>query len=111
MFVLPILVIPLVFGLAVFRLYQIPRRLWRGELRLPGRGRTLLHVSTIAAYLVLLSYTIALSSALAQALFVAEDRVAAYFALFFYMAAYPVVYVAVAWVFYHGLKPGSPPRG
>ena len=111
MFVLPALILPLVLGLAVFRLYQVPRRLWAGELRLPGRKRLLLHIATITAYLVLMAYTVALSLALARAILVAGDRLSAYGALLAYMAAYPLVYFGVAWIFYHGLKPTSPPRG
>ena len=110
MFVLPALIIPLVFGLAISRLHQVPRRLWLGELQLPGKQQALLHVATVAAYFVLLSYTIALSSALAQAFFLADDRLSAYLALLVYVAAYPVVYIGVAWVFYYGLKPNSQPR-
>ena len=110
MFVLPALIIPLVFGLALYRLYQVPRRLWTGELQLPGARNRLLHAATIAAYLVLLVCTLALGFALARTLLVAEDRLSAYWTLLAYMAAYPLVYIGVAWVFYYGLKPASPPR-
>lgn len=111
MFVLPALILPLVLGLALFRLVQIPRRLWLGELRLPGRSHLLLHIATITAYLVLLVCTIALGAALAQALLLAEDRFSAYWTLLIYMAAYPLVYMGAAWIFYYGLKPTHPPRG
>jgi hypothetical protein len=104
MFVLPALILPLVFGLAIYRLYQIPRRLWLGELRLPGKQRAYLSTATVAAYLALLSYTIGLGAALVQALFVTENRMPAYLSLVVYMAAYPLVYVGAAWVFYYGLK-------
>lgn len=105
MFVLPALILPLVFGLAIYRLYQIPRRLWAGELTLPGKQRAALSAATIAAYLVLLSYTIWLGIALVHALFVTDNRMPAYLSLAFYIAVYLLVYVGAAWVFYHGLKP------
>jgi hypothetical protein len=105
MFLLPALFLPLVFGLAIHRLVDIPRKLWRGKLRLPGKQRILLHAATIAAYGVLLGYTIALGAALVHALLAAQDRLSAYLALLGYVAAYPVVYFLAAWVFYYGLQP------
>lgn len=108
MFLLPALFLPLVFGLAIHRLYEIPQKLWRGELQLPGRQRALLYVVTMAAYLALLGYTIALGIALAQALLVAEDLLSAYLALLRYVAGYPLVYFVAAWVFYYGLRPNPP---
>ncbi|MBH2010693.1 MAG: hypothetical protein I8H71_13400 [Xanthomonadaceae bacterium] len=105
MFVIPALLIPLVFGLAVFRLYQIPRRLWLGQLRFPGRQRVVLQMATIAAYVGLLSYTIVLASLLTQALWFAQNRLSAFVELVVYMAAYPLVYLAAAWIFYYGFKP------
>lgn len=103
MFLLPTLFLPLVFGLAVFRLYQIPRKLWAGALRLPGRPRIILWMATVGAYLALLCYTIALGTALVRAVFFAESSYSAYLSLVIYVAAYPLVYFAAAWVFYYGL--------
>lgn len=110
MFILPALVLPLVLGLAIVRLYRIPRQLWSGALVLPGRRRIVLHAATITAYAVLLVYTLALGVALMQALLFAEGRLSAYLALLAYVAAYPLVYMGAAWVFYHGLKPPPAPR-
>lgn len=110
MFILPALVIPLVLGLALVRLYRIPRQLRSGALVLPGRRRIVLHMATIAAYAVLLVYTVALGVALTQALFFAEGRLSAYLGLLAYVAAYPLVYMGAAWVFYHGLQPPSKAR-
>ena len=113
MFVLPALILPLVFGLAIYRMYQIPRRLWSGELVLPGKQHAALSAATIAAtiaaYLALLGYTIWLGTALVQAFFVTENRMAAYLSLAFYITVYPLVYVGAAWVFYYGLKPRTVP--
>lgn len=109
MFVLPALILPPVFGLAIYRMYQIPRRLWSGELVLPGKQHAALSAATIAAYLALLGYTIWLGTALVQAFFVTENRMAAYLSLAFYITVYPLVYVGAAWVFYHGLKPRTVP--
>ena len=105
MFVLPVLILPLVFGLAIYRLYQIPRRLWLGDLRLPGKQRPYLSTATVAAYLALLIYTIALGAALLQATFVPQNHIPVYLSLVACVLAYPVVYMGAAWVFYYGLKP------
>ena len=104
MFLLPMLLLPLVLGLAVYRLYQIPRKLWSGALRLPGRHRPFLGAATVGAYLVLLCCTVALSTALIRALLLAENRLSAYLSLLLYIAAYPLVYFGAAWVFYYGLQ-------
>lgn len=109
MIVLPALLVPLVFCMALYRLYQIPRRLLRGELHLPGRRRLLLHVATVAAYGVLLCSTVALVAVLAHTFWVAGHGLSAYWELAAYLAAYPFVYMGAAWVFYYGFKP--PKRG
>ncbi len=105
MFVLPALIFPFVFGLALFRLVEIPRKLWAGVLRLPGRHRRLWLAATAGAYLALLCYTAALAAVLARAIFLAENQVFAYLSLLIYVASYPVVYFVAAWVFYYGLEP------
>jgi hypothetical protein len=104
MFVLPAIIIPLIFCLAVHRLYQVPRRLYLGELQLPVNGRPLLFAATLAAYFLLLSYTVALAIALGQVLLAANNRLHEYLALLGYIAAYPLVYIGAAWVFYYGLR-------
>ncbi len=110
MFVLPTLILPLVFAIAVFRLYDIPRQLWQGKLRLPGGQRIVLHAATISAYAALLGYTLALGIALTHALLAAQDRSSAYLALLGYMAVYPLVYFFAAWIFYYGLQPAPKPE-
>lgn len=105
MFVLPAIILPLVFAAAIYRLFQIPRRILLGELRLPGTKRICLTVATVASYFVLLSYTVALGIAVIRVALVVENQMPACLSLLAYMAAYPFVYVGTAWVFYYGLKP------
>ena len=105
MLVLPALIFPFVLGLALYRQVQIPRRLWAGGLRLPGRHRQPWLVATAGAYLALLCYTAALATALVRAFFLAKYQLPAYLSLLFYIAAYPVVHFAAAWIFYYGLTP------
>ena len=107
MFVLPALILPLVFGLAIYRLYQIPRRLSSGALRLPARRRSTWLLAGALAYFGLLACTVFLGFALVHLLFVEGDRLPAYLSLLAYLAAYPFAYVAAAWVFYYALVPAS----
>lgn len=102
MFLLPAFLTLLVFGLAVYRLVQIPRKLWLGEVQLAGTRFSALRVATVAAY-VLLTCTVALGAMLLRTLL--WSGAAAYLSMLGYFAAYPLVYVAAAWVFFYGPKP------
>lgn len=106
MFVLPLIVLPFIFVMAVLRLWRIPAGLCTGRLQVPVRHRALLSVASAAAYLALLAYTLALGAALVRAGLFAPDRWPAYLSLAAYVLAYPLVYMAAAWIFYYGLKPG-----
>ena len=108
MFVLPAIALPFLLMLAVYRLLHIPLQLRTGTLRVPERRRTVLLVATAAAYLALLAYTVGLLTALVHTLFFAADSLSAYLELAAYVLAYPLVYLAAAWIFYHGLKPMAP---
>lgn len=113
MFLLPAFLVLLVFGLAIFRLVQIPRKLWSGDLRLAGARFSALRVATVAAYGLLLACTVTLGTVLLRTLLWSGGDFAAYLALLGYFAAYPLVYLAAAWIFFYGLKPGhrTPPNG
>jgi ABC-type nickel/cobalt efflux system permease component RcnA len=108
MFVLPAIALPFLLMLAVYRLLHIPLQLRAGALRVPERRRAMLLVATAAAYLALLAYTTGLLTALVHTLFFAADSLSAYLELAAYVLAYPLVYLAAAWIFYHGLKPTTP---
>lgn len=107
MLVLPALILPLVFAAAIYRIFQIPRRILLGELRLPGTERICLTVATVISYFVLLTYTVALGIAVIRVALMEENRAPAYLSLLGYMAAYPLVYIGAAWVFYYGLRSGA----
>lgn len=108
MFVLPAIALPFLLMLAVYRLLHIPLQLRADALRVPVRRRAVLLVATTAAYLALLAYTAGLLTALVHTLFFAADSLSAYLELAAYVLAYPLVYLAAAWIFYHGLKPIAP---
>lgn len=104
MFLLPLILLPFIFMMAVNRSIRIPLALRRGELHVLVRRRRSLAVAAAAGYLLLLIYTAVLSVAILQAALLEPDAAVAWLALAGYIAAYPLVYMAVAWVFYHALK-------
>jgi hypothetical protein len=106
MFFLPLILVPIVFLMALARLYQIPVQLRSGRLLLVERGRPVLRLATLLAYAGLLAGSGALLAALVYASFFAADRWSAYLHLAPYLALYPFLYLA-AWVFYYGLKKSS----
>lgn len=109
MILLPALLVPIVFCMALVRLYRIPARLARGQLHLPGRRRWGLWLLTVLAYALLLGWTVGLAGALLHALLSATEPLRAVLALWGWMLGYPVVYFLTAWVFFYGLKPAAKP--
>lgn len=102
MFFLPLILVPIVFAMALNRLYQTPVRLRSGALRLAdGKWWRL---AAALAYVALLAGTMVVVLALVQACFFTVDTVAAYLHLAPYLLLYPLLYLATAWVFYYGLK-------
>lgn len=104
MFVLPVIVFPLVLCVALYRLYQIPRRLLSGALQLPATDRRGLWLATVAAYLVLLGHTLMLITTFTQSILTAGADASAYLSFLGWVAAYPIVYIGSAWVFFYGLQ-------
>lgn len=64
---LPLILVPIVFLMALARLYQIPVQLRSGRLRLVERGRPVLRLATLLAYAGLLTGSGALLAALVHA--------------------------------------------
>lgn len=102
MFFLPLILVPIVLLMALNRLWQTPVRLRSGALRLSEGGG--LRLATVLAYAALLAGTVAVLAALVHASFFTADRLAAFLHLAPYLMLYPLLYLAVAWVFYYGLK-------
>ena len=102
MLFLPLILVPIVLLMALNRLWQTPVRLRSGALRLSAGGG--LRLATVLAYAALLAGTVAVLAALVRASFFTADRLAAFLHLAPYLMLYPLLYLAVAWVFYYGLK-------
>ncbi|MBI5258548.1 MAG: hypothetical protein HY855_18725 [Burkholderiales bacterium] len=104
MFVVPAIALPFVLGLALFRLYQIPRQLWSGDLRFAAKGGAGLRVAVVLAWLVLLGTTLLLVGSVIQSIVTADHEAANHVFVLACVAGYPIVYIGTAWVFYHGLE-------
>lgn len=105
MFVPPLIVLPFLIGLAIYRLYQLGRRLWSGQLQFSRRHRPYLQLVTCSAYVTLLGYTIGLIVAIARIALNASFSTSALAPILYAVLAYPLVYVGAEWVFYYGVKP------
>ena len=104
MFLLPLLFLPFVLIMAINRLIQIPIGLRRGELHVPAPRRRMLVLAGAAAYLLLLGYTVGFFVVIAEGVLLTSDAVTALLHAAGYAAAYPLVYMVAAWVFYHAFK-------
>lgn len=104
MFLLPLIFLPFVFVMAINRLVRIPVGLRRGELHVPARGRRRLAVAGAGAYLLLLGYTVGLVVVIAEGVLLTSDAVTALLHAAGYVAAYPLVYMVAAWVFYYAFR-------
>jgi hypothetical protein len=90
--------------MALHRLYQIPRGLYSGQLRLSVHRRLRWGVAAAAAYGVLLLYTAALCIAAGKLLWAHGGTLSAFLSIVGYVAAYPMVYAAAAWVFFYAFQ-------
>lgn len=104
MFLLPLIFLPFVFIMAINRLVRIPVGLHRGELHVPSLRRRRLVVAGAVAYLLLLSYTVGLFFLIAKGVLFTSDAVTALLHAAGYVAAYPLVYIIAAWVFYYAFR-------
>lgn len=105
MFVPPFVLLPFLVGLAIYRLYQLGRRLWSGKLQFSPRHRPYLPLVTCGAYVTLLGYTIGLVVAVARIALNASFSTSALAPVAYAVVAYPFVYVGAEWIFYYGVKP------
>lgn len=103
MFVLPLIAVPFVLALALYRLWCIPRRLCTGEWKLVASPRRILRTGiTAAAYLVLLMHTFAVVSLAVVAVF--DGSLVQVQRLLFAFVAFPFVYVTAEWIMFYGLQ-------
>lgn len=97
-----LLFIPIVLITALVRLYRIPQRLRRRQMHL-RRDRAALTTLTVAAYLALLAYTLAMLVSVAHTFLIASVEDIDVLDLVAWWGAYPLAYVTAEWVFFYGL--------
>lgn len=97
-----LLFIPIVLITALVRLYRIPQRLRRGQMRL-RRDRAALTTLTVVAYITLLMYTLTILVSVTYTFLIASVEDIDVLDLMVWWGAYPLAYVAAEWVFFYGL--------
>lgn len=104
MFAIPLILFPVVLAAVLYRLYTLPRKYLRGEARLAGPKNSLLTLLTLAAYLGLLAYTVALMFLLARLAFSGHHNPEDWLSVALTAAGFPIMYVAAEWVFFYGFE-------
>jgi hypothetical protein len=104
MFLIPLIVFPFIVSMAVYRLYQLPRRYFLGTIRLTHPGLSLRSTLTVVAYLGLLAYTVGVALLVIQTLLGGLSTLASWLDVAPALAAYPIVYIAAEWVFFYGFQ-------
>lgn len=97
-----LLFIPIVLITALVRLYRIPQRLRRGQVRL-RRDRAALTALTVTAYIALLAYTLAMLVSVTYTFLIASIEDINVLDLVAWWGAYPPAYVAAEWILFYGL--------
>jgi hypothetical protein len=105
MFLPPLLALPFVLTMAVYRLYRLPRLLCAGELQVNSGNRSSLLVLTVIAYIGLFSYTIGIAVVVVRTLLQSHASYSALLPAIYLIAGYPFVYIGAEWVFFYGIKP------
>jgi hypothetical protein len=100
-----LLMLPVVLGLSVMRVVQLPRDLWAGRARINPRRRLLCAMAFGVLYCALAAYTIVVLLAVARAVWTPPKTIQDLFAAAIVAVAYPLVYLAFEWVLYYSVKP------
>jgi hypothetical protein len=100
-----LLLLPVVLGMSVMRVVQLPRDLWAGRARINPRRRWLCALAFGVLYGALALYTMWVLWAVARALWTPPRTIQDLFAAAFFAVAYPLVYLAFEWALYYSVEP------
>ena len=100
-----LLLLPVVLGMSLMRVFQLPRDLWAGRARINPRRKALSGLAFGVMYCAFAIYTVLVLCALARAIWTPPRTIQDFFAAAFVALAYPPVYVAFEWVLYYSVKP------
>ena len=104
--VVSLLLLPVILGMSVFRMYRIPQSLWLGQLRINPRRSVFATLSFGLTYLLLLAYTAIIIYSGMKAMANPPNTIHELFSLIKIGVGYPFVYLGFEWTFYYSIKPG-----
>jgi hypothetical protein len=99
-----LLLLPVVLGMSLMRVFLLPRDLWTGRARINPRRKALCAFAFGIMYCALAIYTVLVLCALARAFWTPPRTIYDFFAAAFVALAYPPMYVAFEWVLYYSVK-------
>lgn len=102
-----LLLLPVVLGMSLMRVFQLPRDMWAGRARINPRRKALCALAFGVMYCALATYTVLILCALGRAIWTPPRTIQEIFAAAFVALAYPPVYLAFEWVLYYSVKPVS----
>lgn len=108
MFALPIVIVPFIVALAVYRLYGVPRLWIAGALRLSRPMTNWLSIVAVLAYATVFGYTLAIIVLAGRAMLHADWTLSTLVDIARFDAPYPIAYVAMEWVFYYAFARPHP---
>lgn len=100
-----LLLLPAVFSLSVFRLYQLPRDLRAGAIRVNPRNKLLAALVFGIIYAVLAAYTVFVLFTAARAIWTPPNTIQELLSIAYVGAAYPLVCLAFEWILYYTVTP------
>jgi len=100
-----LLLLPAVFSLAVFRLYQLPRDFRARAVRVNPRNRLLSALVFGIIYAVLAAYTVFVLFTAARAIWTPPKTIQEFFSIAYVGAAYPLVCLAFEWILHYAVTP------
>ena len=100
-----LLLLPAVFSLSVYRLYQLPRALRVGAIRVNPRHRLLAALALGFIYAVSAAYTAFVLFTAVRAIWTPPRTIQEFFSIAYVGAAYPFVCLAFEWVLYYAVTP------
>lgn len=103
--VVAILLLPVVLGMSVYRLFNIPRAFCLNQIQL---NRRILVIATFGfglTYLLLLTYTGFIVYTVVKTIVNPPETIYEVFSLTKVSVGYPIIYLCFEWTVYHCLKP------
>jgi len=105
-----LLLLPAVFSLSVFRLYQLPRDLRARAVRVNSHHKLLFALVLGIIYAVLAAYTIFVLFTAARAIWTPPKTIQEFFSIAYVGAAYPLICLVFEWILYYAVTPKANPQ-